>query len=402
MNNSDQTFPKGLVIVLIAAVAAAGAILWLASGWQVYIAAVVVLAVAGVGVYLTLAELGQLRQQVNDLHNQNFSLVAEAQAAANATSEVDDVGHRILPVWLNQVDSCIELSTTEINKLADKFGGIVSDVDMALGAAGISCPYGEDADECMEQRRVSVATSVADTRESLLSISDTLEEVTKLKSQSIQDMRELVSFTESLESMANDVGYIADQTNLLALNAAIEAARAGEYGRGFAVVADEVRSLASRSGEIGKSIICRVSEVNERFARMTEEAERAGVQETEMVVKTRADIEEIVEKYEVMTYSFSESSNLLMGISSRIKVEVDQALIALQFQDRMSQILTHVRDDVSQLIMDLDAGQIDVDSHLERFKNDYTTSSERAIHRDLTGDSSPQETEAEEGDVYFF
>lgn len=77
------------------------------------------------------------------------------------------------------------------------------------------------------------------------------QEIIQRLAQEIEDaasvIESLVSETNSIGSVLDNIQGIAEQTNLLALNAAIEAARAGETGRGFAVVADEVRTLAQRT-----------------------------------------------------------------------------------------------------------------------------------------------------------
>lgn len=70
----------------------------------------------------------------------------------------------------------------------------------------------------------------------------------------VENMHEVVSFSEKINEITSTIDNIAFQTNLLALNAAVEAARVGEHGKGFSVVAKEVRDLSNRCNLASKEI----------------------------------------------------------------------------------------------------------------------------------------------------
>jgi methyl-accepting chemotaxis protein len=156
-------------------------------------------------------------------------------------------------------------------------------------------------------------------------------------------------FVVELRDMAEDVARIAKQTNLLALNAAIEAARAGELGRGFAVVAKEFGMLSSQSGETGRKITEKVGIISGAIIDTCKLARDSVAAEGGSLQVVHATIDRVMSDFKGVTGVFQQSSDMLQTESMAIQVEVNQSLVEMQFQDRVSQILTQVNRNIDRL-----------------------------------------------------
>ena len=216
----------------------------------------------------------------------------------------------------------------------------------------------------------------------LRGVSEALIAVQGEKIAMLQQIRGLVDFTGELSRMSNDVARIAEQTNLLALNAAIEAARAGESGRGFAVVADEVRKLSGMSGDTGKRISETVQTITQTIMATVDNAERSATVDTQHVQQSEASISGVLEEFRRITGELADACTTLRDSSVRIKDDVADSLVQLQFQDRVSQILSHVCNSVGRLPAALDASDADALLRVIELKADlersFTTHEERA------------------------
>jgi methyl-accepting chemotaxis protein len=187
------------------------------------------------------------------------------------------------------------------------------------------------------------------------------------------------------------VARIAQQTNLLALNAAIEAARAGELGRGFAVVAKEFRMLSNQSGESGRKIAETVKVISAAIVDTCTVVRESVVAEDSSLASAQATINRVMADFKGITEAYQGSSDLLQAESMSIQAEVNDALVQMQFQDRVSQIMTQVNKNLDRLPQVLQAQHqhyaqshvlqpLDAQELLGELKKTYVMADQHVIH----------------------
>jgi len=195
-----------------------------------------------------------------------------------------------------------------------------------------------------------VVTVIEHSRDELLGMLDRLVHAFDAQKPMLREFESLAGVTEDLKRMASAVADIAKQTNLLALNAAIEAARAGEAGRGFAVVADEVRKLSNQSGMLGKEIQQKVDAVNSATTSALASAGQMSVQNEVLLKSSGETIQQVLERFGGVLRGVSEASQQMAEGSQNVRERVEAVLVHLQFQDRTSQILNAVCQDIDRLL----------------------------------------------------
>lgn len=284
----------------------------------------------------------------------------------------------VLPVWSGQIEMARSHTEESITELAVRFANLSQRLEVAVSAS--QGGGGGNMVALFERSHDELNSIVASMRSSLDS-----------KAAMLREINDLAKFTGELQKMAEDVGNIASQTNLLALNAAIEAARAGEAGRGFAVVADEVRKLSSLSGDTGKKIVTMVSTIGEAITSTLNVSEQYTQQDEKMAATSSEVIESVLTNLRGAADSLGDSTAALRREGQEIGGEIAEVLVALQFQDRVSQVLVHVRNDLGRLEQCLHDGAneisqgrspqpLDTDAWLADLAKTYTMKEQVAVH----------------------
>ena len=289
----------------------------------------------------------------------------EAQGSIQHVTDLGPLCRATSPIWQQQIDMAVCQTETAVTSLAGRFAGIQSRLMSAVSlsnqaAAAIEGGSGDAFQRCGQE---------------LHRLADSLAESMRARSDLLDCIRKLGGVTSELKDMAEAVGAIAHQTNLLAVNAAIEAARAGEHGRGFSIVAQEVRTLSSRSADTGRLIGSKVRAASEAIGGMLSMAERFADQDGDSIVQAEATVQRVLDDLHTMVNAMGSSSSALRQEAQAITDEISEVLVSLQFQDRTSQILRQVIQDLVRLQETADQGlakPIDVQGWLAASRASYT------------------------------
>jgi len=332
----------------------------------IVVAALMVLAGGVVGRML----LAQQTALLDALHR----LIAEQQR----------FGVEVAPVWGRHIDSSKEQMETAISDISLRFAGIVDRLSVAIQTASLETDNLQGSDKSLiavisraEQELGAIVAAQQDATSSMLAMLEKVEGLDR--------------FTKELQDMAHDVAKIAQQSTLLSLNAAIEAARAGELGRGFAVVAKEFRMLSNQSGDTGRHIAEKVKVISAAISESSTVVRASVKEREERAQATEATITGVIDDFKEVTGMLERSSAVLKDESMAIQSEIGQAIVNFQFQDRVGQILYHLKNNIDQWPQFLQEHQdrcaqtgevpmLDPQVLLDELKKTYVMADQHVIH----------------------
>lgn len=303
-----------------------------------------------------------------------------AAAVVNAASDEDTSGanlmvQHVVPVWKRQIEASLGEADKGISTLLEGFSNLSEGMAKTAATASLG--------------NFALSTGAAD--EMLARNEAAIDELLTPMSRAV-DLRDrmqtqLLAFHDELlglEQLAKEVRQLSRHTNLVALNASIEANRAGQAGNGASVVAQEVRQLAVRSAETGRNLAERVSAMSGQLTQLRHEAELTRDNEEQLRLEARQSARNVINLIVGDMGAAMHSTRELRELGEKLQSDLDTVCMSFQFQDRVTQMLNSIGNDMSKFTEWVkahpDATHADAAQWLEDLARTYTMEDQRSYH----------------------
>src|SRR6201996_7515518 len=302
----------------------------------------------------------------------SHSTVSSGHIEALVARYVPSMGK--LSEQLKQTSSQIEQSVMEVcgsfQGMAERARATVAKATGFLGQGGDQASGKHSFDELIER-----------TGATLVNIMDTIAESGEISRRAVQSIQQIDAASEQISAALGLLEQLAKQNKMLALNARIEAAHAGSRGAGFEVVAIEVASQTQKSRDVTNKVGSLVENLRSLASAILVDLRQINERDMERVEASQREANESLRD---LRAAHEEMKGMLTGMTedgALLAKDISSAIRGMQFQDRVSQRIAHVVEELDDMRTRLSAGVSSV--HLgtpadDNFKA-YTMREEREV-----------------------
>lgn len=220
---------------------------------------------------------------------------------------------------------------------------------------------------------------------SLAQVLSMLQQALARKTLLLESNQQVAQAASALKHQTEIIQRISKEITLLSLNASIEAARAGEAGRGFSVVAERVRELSDITSQAASDIISRMQTLMQAIAGSSGQLQSSGELDEQLMADANQHIGDVLTGLSQMTHELCGTISQLEQTQNQVQHKLQDAITDFQFQDRVSQRLSHIITALQQLqqIQDVEHTQqlAEIQQIGVSLFQSYTMQDERDLHR---------------------
>lgn len=329
-------------------------------------------------------------RHVNELAQINSRWVQDEagkmDAVATYTTELERLLLTISPILSQHVMVSREHTEQEIISLTSRFADMVGELQQMV----------DSADDTLDEQHYHLDSVISTSRDLLQPVLQVLKQVHKADHNVLGELQKLSGHMSGLNSIATEVRNLTGQINRLALSAANEASLTGEQGRGFA---SDARKLADDFLQIDQRLDTEVDDIVAAVAAALKISENSVQVDDLTLFQAEANIDQTLSHLSLALAHYRDDACALRNNAAQIRSEINNVLVALQFQDRVSQILTQVENNLLNLQKTIekiqqqgsnrDGNMLRVDEAVEHIEESYKSVSSRS---DPVSDSSDELT----------
>lgn len=295
----------------------------------------------------------------------------------------------VLAAQLEEVSGEIE---GQVRGICGSFQGMAVQARRVVGE--VSDALGQGSDGTGDVHSSQLAESARTMVETLLA---RIVEGSRSSMRLVYKMEDVeLGMSEALKTIA-DVERVARQTRLLALNASIEAARAGVQGKAFAAVATEVSKLSEQSTQTSQRVSNALRQLAADLASSYATLESIAAADMSAALGSHRTVDRAMAGLRESNEDLRRSAGAAAAGSEALAGEISGAVMALQFQDAISQRLAHVVHALREAETRLrdgagaepDTGRTEASDGLAAIAGQYTMDSERRVLARLAKTEAP-------------